>query len=615
MADSINIGVIRKLNNNNYSMWKTCMESYLQGQDLWEVVVGAETTPPPEDDAGNIRKWTIKVGKAMFAIKTTIEEEIMEHIRGATTPNEAWESLASRFAKKNDTRLQLLEGELMSISQREMTISQYFTKVKSVCREIAELDEASKIGSGRMRRIITHGLRPEYRGFMAAVQGWPTQPSIEELENLLTSQEMLARQIAGVSLKSEEVALFTNKKRSQARSQYGGRTRGNIQFGGAQQKQQQDNQRSKSFRRSNGECFNCGKKGHFARDCWSKKKPVESNAVTMSNRHEAEAEWDVEALFSQIVEVPSLMAATTEEQAPNDSSSHKINYERDWIFDSGCSSHMTGDKEKLCNISEYKGKRVVVTANNSRLPITHIGDMVIDSCLNEKQVQLEDVYRVSGMKKNLLSVSQLTDSGKFVVFGPKDVKVCQRVEVVDKPLMKGQKIDSMYVMLAEEAYVQKTRNNETSDLWHARLGHVNYHKLKMMMNKSSLRGLPQLDVHTDIVCAGCQYGKAHQLPYEDSTFRAKEPLQLIHSDVFGKVKQSSVTGMHYMVTFIDDYSRYVWVYFMKEKSEALVKFKEFKLLAESEVGRRIQCLRTDNGGEYMSDEFSNYLLECKIRRS
>ena len=86
----------------------------------------------------------------------------------------------------------------------------------------------------------------------------------------------------------------------------------------------------------------------------------------------------------------------------------------------------------------------------------------------------------------------------------------------------------MYVLLAEDAYVEKTRSNETTDLWHARLGHVNYHKLKMMMNKSSLRGLPNLDVRTDMVYAGCQYGKAHQLPYEESSFRAKQPLELIH---------------------------------------------------------------------------------------
>ena len=194
MAESGNVGAIKKLNNNNYSMWKTCMESYLQGQDLWEVIAGTETTsPPPNDDAGNLRKWRVKAGKAMFAIKTTIEEEMMEHIRNATTPKEAWDSLALRFSKKNDARLQLLENELISISQKDMTISQYFTKVKCLCREITELDETSKIVNNRMRRIIIHGLRPQYHSFMAAVQGWPTQPSIEELKNLLVSQETLAK--------------------------------------------------------------------------------------------------------------------------------------------------------------------------------------------------------------------------------------------------------------------------------------------------------------------------------------------------------------------------------------------------------------------------------------
>ena len=239
------------------------------------------------------------------------------------------------------------------------------------------------------------------------------------------------------------------------------------------------------------------------------------------------------------MEVPSFMVTiveVTEEQASSASSSHRINYEKCWVFDSGCSNHMTGDKSKLCNASEYKGKRVVVTANNSQLPITHIGDTMITSYLSQQQMQLEDVYRVSGMKKNLLSVSYLTNYGNYIVFGPKDVKVCQQVKIVDTPIMEGQKVDSMYVLLAEDAYVEKTRSNETTDLWHARLGHVNYHKLKMVMNKSSLKGLPNLNVRTVVVCVGCQYGKAHQLPYEESSFIAKQSLELIHSDVFGKVK-------------------------------------------------------------------------------
>ena len=71
---------------------------------------------------------------------------------------------------------------------------------------------------------------------------------------------------------------------------------------------------------------------------------------------------------------------------------------------------------------------------------------------------------------------------------------------------------------------------------------------------------------------------------------------MLHSDVFGRVKQPSIKGMRYMVTFIDDFSRYVWVFFMKEKYETLSKFMEFRMKVENEVGRKIKCLRTQQNG-------------------
>lgn len=65
------------------------------------------------------------------------------------------------------------------------------------------------------------------------------------------------------------------------------------------------------------------------------------------------------------------------------------------------------------------------------------------------------------------------------------------------------------MMSAKSAYVDKTRKNETADLWHMRLSHVSYSKLSVMVKKSILKGLTQLDVQIDTVCVGCQYGKAH----------------------------------------------------------------------------------------------------------
>ncbi|KAL5755864.1 hypothetical protein ACOSP7_020302 [Xanthoceras sorbifolium] len=94
-----------------------------------------------------------------------------------------------------------------------MTIAQYFHKVKLICCEISELDPTAAIGEARIKRIIVHGLRPEYRGFDAVVQGWPTQPSLVEFENLLVGQEAMAKQIGGVLLKGEEEVLYTNQSK------------------------------------------------------------------------------------------------------------------------------------------------------------------------------------------------------------------------------------------------------------------------------------------------------------------------------------------------------------------------------------------------------------------
>ncbi|KAK3042168.1 hypothetical protein RJ639_001288 [Escallonia herrerae] len=106
MTDLQAIGGMKKLNNNNYNTWSTCMMSYMQGQDLWEVVNGNEVTQPEAEDAnGTLRKWKIKAGKAMFALKTTVEEDVLEHIRDATTPKQAWDTFTKLFLKKNDTRL------------------------------------------------------------------------------------------------------------------------------------------------------------------------------------------------------------------------------------------------------------------------------------------------------------------------------------------------------------------------------------------------------------------------------------------------------------------------------------------------------------------------------
>jgi transposase InsO family protein len=86
---------------------------------------------------------------------------------------------------------------------------------------------------------------------------------------------------------------------------------------------------------------------------------------------------------------------------------------------------------------------------------------------------------------------------------------------------------------------------------------------------------------------------------------------LVHSDVCGPMPSTSLSGYVYYVSFIDDYSRKTWVYFLKSKDEVLRKFKEFKALVENLSERKIKILRSDNGGEYTSNEFGRFLQRCR----
>ena len=88
----------------------------------------------------------------------------------------------------------------------------------------------------------------------------------------------------------------------------------------------------------------------------------------------------------------------------------------------------------------------------------------------------------------------------------------------------------------------------------------------------------------------------------------------MHTDVWGPAQVSSLGGSLYYVTFIDDATRKVWIYFLRQKSDVFETFKKWRSLVENEIGKKIKCLRSDNGGEYCSKEFENYCSSNGIRR-
>ncbi|KAE9338286.1 hypothetical protein PF008_g12130 [Phytophthora fragariae] len=110
-------------------------------------------------------------------------------------------------------------------------------------------------------------------------------------------------------------------------------------------------------------------------------------------------------------------------------------------------------------------------------------------------------------------------------------------------------------------------------------------------------------------CEGCACGKMSVTPFfhrSASQVKTQRILEVVHSDVMGPMNPKSKGGARFVVTFIDDYSRYVSVYMLKSKAEVLKYFDNFRQLAETQTGSTLKCLRTDNGGEYVSKRFNQF---------
>ncbi|KAK9026279.1 hypothetical protein V6N11_039121 [Hibiscus sabdariffa] len=98
---------VEKLVGTNYKYWRMCMEAFLQGQDLWDLVTGVDAEIPADiqENVEARRKWKIKCGKALFALQTSISKEFIDHVRDVNSPKQLWETLERVFSKKNTARL------------------------------------------------------------------------------------------------------------------------------------------------------------------------------------------------------------------------------------------------------------------------------------------------------------------------------------------------------------------------------------------------------------------------------------------------------------------------------------------------------------------------------
>ncbi|KAM1792164.1 hypothetical protein ACFX14_035868 [Malus domestica] len=282
-----------------------------------------------------------------------------------------------------------------------------------------------------------------------------------------------------------------------------------------------------------------------------------------------------------------------------------------WYLDSGASNHMCGKKEFFAELKDGPYGSVSL-GDSSKLPVEGKGKIKIIQ-KDGREEYIFDTYYIPGMKSNILSVGQLLQKGyiihmedMFLTLRNARRKLIARVQMSKNrmfPLKLNTRIGSCNIGVMEDK----------SWKWHLRFGHLHFNGLKLLSSGGMVRGLPQIEA-TRQVCEGCVLGKQTRLTFPvGDAWRAKAPLQLVHTDICGPLDPMSYGGNRYFITFIDDFSKKTWVYFLKEKSAALKVFKEFKALTEAESNHKLVAVRSNRGGEYTSNAFQAYCKEQEIR--
>ena len=260
--------------------------------------------------------------------------------------------------------------------------------------------------------------------------------------------------------------------------------------------------------------------------------------------------------------------------------------------------------------------------NNEKVDVMFMGDviLILDSGF---KLMLKDTFYVPSFRRNLVSVSCL-DSYDYsfeiksnvisMFLNSNKVGYCHMSNGLYRLSLSP---NDIYVAYMAEKVVSKRPlpKEESHALWHKCLGHISKDRVERLIKTNILPALKN-DLE---ICVDCCRGKMTKIR-KKTVVRSSDLLDVIHTDISGPYTATLCINF-YFITFIDDYSRYGYLYLIKEKAESLDKFKIFRTEVEKQLGKVIKVVRSDRGGEYygkhgdagqLKGPFAKYLEDSGI---
>nr|GEU73222.1 hypothetical protein [Tanacetum cinerariifolium] len=237
------------------------------------------------------------------------------------------------------------------------------------------------------------------------------------------------------------------------------------------------------------------------------------------------------------------------------------------VIDSGCSRHMTGNLSYLSDFKELNGGYVA------------FGEL----------------------KFNLFSVSQMCDKKNSVLFTDTECLVLSDFKFPDESqvLLRVHRENNMYNVNLKNivpsgdltCLFAKATLNE-SNLWHRRLGHINFKTINKLVICNLVRGLPTKVFENDNTCVACKKGKQHRASYKTKPVSSiDQPLFRLYMDLFGPTFVKILNKKSYCLVITDDYSRFTWVFFLATKDETSPILKTFITSLENQLSLKVKCTK------------------------
>lgn len=278
-----------------------------------------------------------------------------------------------------------------------------------------------------------------------------------------------------------------------------------------------------------------------------------------------------------------------------------------WLIDSGATDHICSNLNMFISYKPVNGNNdYIVIPDGRQVPILHVGSVKI-----QDNLILHDVLHIPLFQFNLISVQKLCKDLNCTVLFDETKCVIQDHLKKGRQLLLGNSQGGLYSTPTQGSKFPVNTSllavKEDLNVWHLRLGHVPFDKLKSIPDLSSLK-----HKFADVLCQICPLSRQTRIAFPNSQSQTTHYFELIHIDVWGPYKVKAHNGCNQFLTIVDDFSRFTWVHMMKFRTDCVKVLTDFFAHVETQYKVRVQKVRFDNAPELCQGALRELFLQQRI---